>query len=131
MKARTLQILSLIIAVCAGILAMADQITPIVAINDTLAMWWPVILVVATIISRVAALIADHIKKVPLWILLFATLQFTGCAGSGEGGRWTPADTAASMSVINSGIDGYNRIRNPEYFYRPNPAIVPVVPLVP
>lgn len=80
MKPKILQWISLIIAVCGGILALADTITPIASINPTLSHSWPVILVVATVVSRVAAIAADKLKEMPIVILLFATLQFSGCA---------------------------------------------------
>lgn len=65
MKAKTLQILSLIIALCGGVLALADTIQPIAAIHPMLAHNWPLVLVLATVVSRIAAIIADHLKKTP------------------------------------------------------------------
>jgi hypothetical protein len=47
------------------------------------------------------------------------------CSGSGPDGRWTPADTAAAVGTINAGVDTYNRITNPHYFYQPSAVIVP------
>lgn len=98
MKPKILQWLSLIIAVCGGILALADTITPIAAINPSLSHSWPIVLVGATIISRVAAIVADKLKGMP--IIIFAlSAMLTSCAAN-----QAYQSTVASRSV---GLGGY------------------------
>lgn len=59
-----------------------------------------------------------------LFLLLAMTACLSGCAGSGEGGSWTPQDTAAAMGTINTGLNTYDRYQHPEY-YRPQPLLIP------
>ena len=95
MKPKILQWLSLIIAICGGILAIGDTVTPIAALNPTLAHSWPLVLVLATAISRAAAIIADKIKASPALIIAisFAILaNFSGCAGYTIGGGLSYTD---------------------------------------
>lgn len=68
--------------------------------------------------------------------IVLAVMLLTGCAGSGEGGKWTPQDTAAATDAINGGVNAlnngyrtYDQIRNPQY-YRPVVPVTPVVPIV-
>lgn len=70
---------------------------------------------------------ADTAKTIA--VVLIAAGLFSGCAGSGEGGAWTPSDTAAAAGAINSTLGAYDRYQHPEY-YRPSYA-VPGAVLVP
>lgn len=63
-------------------------------------------------------------------LLFLIPFLFVGCQGSGTGGSWTPADTAAATSAINSGfgavnqgLQTYDRVANPQY-YRPAPTVI-------
>jgi hypothetical protein len=59
--------------------------------------------------------------------LALVAVSLSACSGSGEGGKWTPADTAAAAGALNTGlgavhtgVDTYNSIAHPEYYYRPS-----------
>lgn len=69
--------------------------------------------------------IARHAMKLLVFGALFALL--TGCAGTGEGGSWTPADTTATVSAINGGVDTYRNARAAYYGqpYAPAPYTYP------
>lgn len=123
MNTKTTNYITLAIALLGTLLTMADQWIPaIAAIFPNATHSGPIIIGVVTVV-RVCL---QEINRGIQLVLLFATLQFAGCAGSGQGGAWTPQDTAAVGNALNGGIDSYNRIAHPEYFYRP---VVPVVPI--
>lgn len=54
-------------------------------------------------------------------IVLLVIAWLSGCAGSGENGAWTPADTRASIEAINGGIGTYEHARA-AYHGQPAPA---------
>lgn len=65
-----------------------------------------------------------------LFMAAVLALSLVGCAGSGEGGAWTPADTSAALGTANQAYGLYDRYQNPAA-YRSNgqmyyaPALVP------
>lgn len=55
---------------------------------------------------------------------LLSISLLTGCAGTGEGGRWTPQDTAAAVGIVNDGLNAYDHARATYYqqpYYAPAP----------
>lgn len=56
MNPKIVHVIGLVLAVASGILAIADQLIAIAAINPVLAHWWPVVLASATSVDRLGKL---------------------------------------------------------------------------
>lgn len=65
MNPKILHAIGLVLALSSGILAIADQLVAIAAINPTLAHWWPVVLAAATSIDRIGKLIIPAPQPTP------------------------------------------------------------------
>lgn len=62
-------------------------------------------------------------------ILLLLPFFLVGCAGSGENGAFTPQDTAAIASTIDTAAHAYNQVRYPappQVYPQPYAPVVPV-----
>lgn len=100
MKTKSLDFLSLIIAIAATVLAYADTQEPLKAISPTLADKWPVIMGVALLVSRIARLIGDWLDDGKLnnsfkagitALIVVGSLAFlTGCV-NGRPAPWLNA----------------------------------------
>lgn len=76
--------------------------------------------IVAAATTPNAGPLAEAVKKAAGAAAIAAALALSGCAGSGEGGAWTPADTAAAIGTVERTYGLYDRYQNPQY-YRPGP----------
>ena len=105
MKTTITHYVSLVLAITGGIFAISDQIVLIQAISPQVAHYWPIILALATALSRIAKIIEDAMKEVPkpdngltrvglknpylpALAIIASLVLFSGCATDPSGRRY-------------------------------------------